>query len=42
LNNLGIHALVAAKSGKRTWKSRTLSFSKNMRVSSFAFTSGSG
>jgi hypothetical protein len=33
LNNLGIHAPVATKSGKRTRKSQTLSFSKNTRVS---------
>jgi hypothetical protein len=33
LNNLGIHAPIATKLGKRTRKSRTLSFSKNTRVS---------
>jgi hypothetical protein len=33
LDNIGIHAPVATKSGKRTRKSRTLSFSKNTLVS---------
>jgi hypothetical protein len=35
LDSIGIHAPVATKSGKRTRKSRTLSFSKNTRISGF-------
>jgi hypothetical protein len=33
LGSIGIHTPVATKSGKRTRKSRTLSFSRNTRIS---------
>jgi hypothetical protein len=33
LDSMGIHAPIATKSGKSTWKSRILSLSKNTRIS---------